>query len=175
MTSPRKITYERSKSCRSRTFHLYAPTSFAMVHLSNTSTVINTMCRIHDQPYVFLERSSKLSHLSHPLLGSPICLALPHQKTALAGGRVPNAKQLGDPSRGWDSIKETALWLIFRVPQHVDPFNPTASSIRLTWSLRGEMIQDLRSHSVILKDLNYLFIRKVFCDNCNFPLFILYF
>ena len=31
---------------------------------------------------------------------SPIRLALPHQKkkTALASGRVPNAKQIGDPS-----------------------------------------------------------------------------
>ena len=46
--APRKITYERSKSYRPRTFRLYAPTSFAMVHLSNTPAVINTMCRVHN-------------------------------------------------------------------------------------------------------------------------------
>ena len=72
------------------------------------------------------------------------------------------------------SIKETALWLIFRVPQHVGPFNPTASSTRLTWSLRGETMQDLRSHSVISQDLNHPSIREVFHDSCNFPLLTLH-
>ncbi len=72
------------------------------------------------------------------------------------------------------SIKETALWLIFRVSQHVGPFNPTASSTRLTWSLRGETMQDLRSHSVISQDLNHPSIREIFHDSCNFPLLTLH-
>lgn len=72
------------------------------------------------------------------------------------------------------SIKETALWLIFRVPQHVGPFNPIASSTRLTWSLREETTQDLRSRSVMPKDLNHPSIREVFRDSCNFPLLTLH-
>ena len=68
------------------------------------------------------------------------------------------------------SVKETALWLISRVPQHVGSFNPTASSTRLTWSLRGETTQDLRSRSVMPKDLNHPSIREVFRDSCNLPL-----
>ena len=72
------------------------------------------------------------------------------------------------------SVKETALWLISRVPQHVGPFNPTASSTRLTWSLRGETTQDLRSRSVMPKDLNHPSIREVFRDSCNLPLLTLH-
>lgn len=136
MISPRKITYERSKSCRPRRFRLYAPISFATVHLSNTSAVINTMCRVHNSPYCFSSDRVK-------------CLIY--------------------------SVKETALWLISRVPQHVGPFNPTASSTRLTWSLRGETTQDLRSRSVMPKDLNHLSIREVFRDSYNLPLLTLHF
>ena len=72
------------------------------------------------------------------------------------------------------SIKETALWLNSRVPQHVGPFNPTASNIRHTWSPREETTQDLRSRSVMPKDSNHLSIQEVFRDSYNFLLLALH-
>lgn len=44
MTSSRKITYERNKLCKSQMFLLRAFTFFAIVHFSNTSAAINTIC-----------------------------------------------------------------------------------------------------------------------------------
>ena len=71
------------------------------------------------------------------------------------------------------SFKETALWLISRMSQHVDSFELANLSTKLAWNVQGKTMQYLSSHSATAKDLNHPAIWDVFRDNRNVPLLTL--